>query len=198
MSADPSAAATLQAHLLESFYETASLLARGSSEADICQNLLLGSLGSAGVTKGVVLLQRDEGIEILASGGRAIDSGALPRNAKLGPELEGTLARDTPLARALVEMGLELGIGMRIADRMIGLLCLGKTISGDPLGDVPLQYLRAMACFHAVSIRDAQDCARLSTINDDLERRNTELQNLFELSKQSAATIEEGEILDLL
>ena len=198
MTADSSSAAILQTHLLDSFYETASLLAKGRSEADICQNLLLGALGSVGVTRGVVLLQRDEGVEVVASCGRSFDSEGLPRGAMLGPELDGALAGDTPLCRALVDGGLELGIGLRIAERTIGLLCLGKAIGGDRLGEVALQYLRAMAGFHAVSIRDAQDCARLSTINDDLERRNTELQSLFELSKQSAATIEEREILDLL
>jgi len=189
----------LQAHLLDSLYEAASLLERGRSEPDLCRNLLLGALGSLGMTRGAVLLRRPAGLEVMAATAGSLAAGPLQAGAGLDAELEELLAGATaPPGGGLRAAGLDCAVPLRVGERSLGLICLGRPAAGGELGAHEERFLRALAAFHAVSIRDVQDCQRLSETNDDLARRNSELQSLFELSKRCSGTIEEREILDLL
>lgn len=191
-----------QTPLLECLHEAASLLAVGRTEEELARGLVLSAMGLTGVARGIVLLERDEGYEILAAGGSTLERGLVESDLELGrlpnEDIETSKLAPGPLRELLEGGGLTTLFPLRFDERTTGFLALARSLLGQDLSADARRLLLSLSVFYAVSMRDAHDRQRLRQANDTLERQNATLESLFEVGRRFSSTLEENEIFDLL
>jgi sigma-B regulation protein RsbU (phosphoserine phosphatase) len=190
-------------YLLECLHEAASMLRRDRSEVELARSLVLSAMGTAGATRGALLLKRDARVEVVAASGQTWSEGLLPLG-RLSPAAIPDHIIDigdlppSELRTLLTEGGLTSAFPLQAGDRILGLLALALPLSGHALDADARHFLRSLTIFYAISIHDAQERQNLESTNRVLDRRNRALESLFEVGQRFSSTLDEAEILDLL
>lgn len=191
------------AYLLECLHEAASMLRRDRSEAELARSLVLSAMGTAGATRGALLLKRDETVEVVAASGKTWPEGELAAKTLRPEEIPEHIIEigDLPpcaLRTLLTDGGLTSAFPLQAGDKCLGILALALPLSGHALDADARRFLRSLSIFYAISIHDAQERQNLESTNRVLDRRNRALESLFEVGQRFSSTLDEAEILDLL
>ena len=162
--------------------------ARGDEIPDAVLGFVMGELD---VASGVLYVTSGE-----ASFERRAARG-LPRAApeRLRPRLDAEDAfAPGPDEAALAEAGLVLLCPVRKAGRLIALLGLGPRGDGRPFGAEDVSFLESLAATAATPIEGGLVDEELRRVNRDLSVRVYQLQNLFDIGRELAATLDEDVI----
>jgi len=165
--------------------------ARGDEIPDAVLGFVMGELD---VASGVLYVSGGE-----ASFERRAARG-LPRSApeRLRPRLDAEEAFvPGPDEAELAEAGLVLLCPVRKAGRLIALLGLGPRGDGRPFAAEDVSFLESLAATAATPIEGGLVDEELRRVNRDLSVRVYQLQNLFDIGRELATTLDE-EVIERL
>ena len=160
-------------------------------------HLLLAAMSKALATRGAVLLANDDGA-FYAAAQRGV-AGLEPGTRVLEPGLDpdtGLMGDAVPEALRAHRIALVLPI--RFGTRDVGLLALGKRLTGEPYSDDTLRFLRSLTSMTAPALQNARTVEALRDANRRLDGHVQRLETLFDLSKAFAATTDRAAIARLL
>ncbi len=101
-------------------------------------------------------------------------------------------------ARCCARCALHIVIPMRLEDRMVGIVGLGKRIGDKPYGTADIMFLESVAAVAATAVRSAVIIEELRQVNRRLDKKIQEMNTLFELSREMNTTFDTDAILRIL
>jgi phosphoserine phosphatase RsbU/P len=163
-----------------------------TSRGDEIPEAVLGFvMGELEVGSGVLYVARGE-TQFEQRAGRGL-ARRLPDRLQWDGDAEGAFApgpRDKQLAHA----GLALLCPVRKADRLIALLGLGPRADGRALSAEDVAFLESLAAMAATPIESGLVDEELRRVNRDLSVKVYQLQNLFDIGRELAATLDQEAI----
>jgi len=103
-----------------------------------------------------------------------------------------------PQKELLQEAKIELLIPMVSANRVLGLICLGKKLTAKPYQPNELEFLHSLSNIAAIAIENAMTIQTLEKVNRNLDKKVQELDTLFSIGKDFNSTIDKKKILNML
>jgi len=186
---------------LQALFDVSRTLNSSLQLKNILDTLLLTPMGKMMIGKGVVLLARGERrfvIETLKG---------IPRT-HIGQEFEIDLAQpktqflpeleNEPWAQLLMKLGLRLIVPIFSNNRCLGLMVYSNKSSEQNYGPNDLEYLNSLANLAATAVENALIFQQLNDVNRRLDKKNQELNTLFEISKEINSTLDGEKIVNVL
>jgi sigma-B regulation protein RsbU (phosphoserine phosphatase) len=186
---------------LQALFDVSRTLNSSLQLKNILDTLLLTPMGKMMIGKGVVLLARGERrfvIETLKG---------IPRT-HIGQEIEIDLAQPStqflselesqPWAQLLLKLGLRLIVPIFSNNRCLGLMVYSNKSNEQNYGPNDLEYLNSLANLAATAVENALIFQQLNDVNRRLDKKNQELNTLFEISKEINSTLEGDKIVNVL
>jgi sigma-B regulation protein RsbU (phosphoserine phosphatase) len=186
---------------LQALFDVSRTLNSSLQLKNILDTLLLTPMGKMMIGKGVVLLARGEHrfvIETLKG---------IPRT-HIGQELEINLAQpstqflhevqEEPWAALLIKLGFRLMVPIFSNSRCLGMMVYSNKSSEQNYGPNDLEYLNSLANLAATAVENALIFQQLNDVNRRLDKKNQELNTLFEISKEINSTLEGDKIVSVL
>lgn len=173
----------------------------------ILGNVLLSSMGKLMVTRGAVLVETEERRYRVRSvkgipAERLRDEFFIPlgwehfvTTAALMESPEGTIRAFAACARGCE---LEIVIPMLLDERMVGIIVLGRKLTGKPFVSSDLTFLESVAAVAASAVRNALSIEQLRGVNRRLDTKIQEMNTLFEISREMNTTFIPDDILRIL
>ena len=167
------------------------------SSEQILESALLIVMGQLQCGRGCLLVKTDDGFQLRAARGLP---GPVPRPVALTldgrDELRG---RDDAGVRALLlEMDLEVLCPVLKGDRVIAAIGLGRRAGAGPFGREEGDFLRAVADIAAAPLEGALMSQELRRLTQRLSVKVFQLHNLFDISRELVASLDEDTILQVL
>ena len=173
----------------------------------ILGNVLLTCMGKLMVTRGVVLVEADERSYRLRSlKGLTQERLGDEYHIPVGWDHFVTVAalRESPepslrnFAESCISSGLEILIPMLLEERMVGIIVLGRKLTGKPFASADLTFLESVAAVAASAVRSALVIEQLRNVNRRLDTKIQEMNTLFEISREMNTTFDQADILRIL
>lgn len=169
----------------------------------ILGTVLLTVMGKMLVSKGIVLLKRDQNLfEIVNAKG--IDQSAIGQTLKIEKPPRG-LTQPERLAASqeswgcfFKEYGQKLLIPIVSQKRIVGLLSLGERLGGKKYSKTEKQLIESLVNLSASAIEKAVMIEQLKDVNRSLDRKFQELNTLFDLSKEFNVVMDAERVVRLL
>jgi sigma-B regulation protein RsbU (phosphoserine phosphatase) len=185
-----------------------STVLNASTDLDfILGNILLSSMGKLMVTRGVVLLEADDQTyRVRSVKGLSTERLDTIHIIPIGWEHVVTVASLAESPNAWVRQfaecshacGLEIIIPMLLEQRMVGIIGLGRKITGQPFARADLTFLESVAAVAATAVKSALAIENLRLLNRRLDTKVQEMNTLFEISREMNTTFESDAILRIL
>lgn len=187
---------------LHTLLQASHLLSKSQDINFILNNLLLITMGKLMIGRGLVLLYEpdDNRYKVVKSKGNA----SMPQGDTLYFEPFKPIMDQAVVSCSDDELGLpELISGdanctlfnLQTSDKHLGFLCLGSKMEEQPLNQQETDFVKGLAAVASVSISNARTIDALKQANRRLDRKNYELNTLFDLSKDFNKRIEREEII---
>jgi len=186
---------------LQALFDVSRTLNSSLQLKNILDTLLLTPMGKMMIGKGIVLLARGDKrfvIETLKG---------IPRT-HIGQEFEIDLAQPStqflpeldsePWAQLLMKLGLRLMVPIFSSNRCLGLMVYSNKSNDQHYGPNDLEYLNSLANLAATAVENALIFQQLNDVNRRLDKKNQELNTLFEISKEINSTLEGDKIVNVL
>jgi len=182
---------------LRALYETSQLLSSSLDLEFVLNNLLLTAMSKMLVGRGAAFLYdpvenayRAAAVKGLngLQGGDLVRVGEVPTN--------GMLREDDvpePLARLRIRLILPVAFG----HRRIGLIGLGKKMTGQPYEEAELEFIQSLVNMSSSAVHNSLIVEELRQANRDLDGKIQQLNTLFDLSQEFNATVERDRLVKL-
>jgi sigma-B regulation protein RsbU (phosphoserine phosphatase) len=181
---------------LISLLDLTTTLGSSLSSQEILDAALLIVLAELGATRGALLVAEDEATFALRAA-RGLPRGA-PERIALGEALTGDVVLEpgphVPLVAAYGFSGLS---PIRRGGRTIALLGVGPRADGRGYGEEEVGFLRSVSACAAVPIENGLILEELRRVNQKLSLKVFQLRNLFDISRELTASLDEEAILGL-
>ncbi|MFZ1731503.1 MAG: SpoIIE family protein phosphatase [Bacteroidota bacterium] len=173
----------------------------------ILGNILLSSMGKLMVTRGVVLLERgDQTYRVRSVKGFSLENIDSDFTIPIGWDHVISVAslnetEDPSLKQfgaCSLECGLEIIVPMLLKDHMVGIIGLGRKITGKPFETADLTFLESVAAVAATAVKNALAIENLRQVNRRLDTKIQEMNTLFEISREMNTTFAPDDILRIL
>ncbi|MBE0643137.1 MAG: PP2C family protein-serine/threonine phosphatase [Bacteroidetes bacterium] len=185
-----------------------STVLNASTDLDfILGNILLSSMGKLMVSRGVVLLDADDQIYRVRSV-KGFSSELMESEFTIPVGWNHVVAipslKDSPdpslrhFAQCCESCALDIIIPMLLEDRMVGIIGLGKKITGKEFASADLTFLESVAAVAATAVRSALSIENLRLVNRRLDTKIQEMNTLFEISREMNTTFIPDDILRIL
>lgn len=169
----------------------------------ILGTVLLTVMGKMLVSRGIVLLKRDQDIfEIVNAKG--IDQTAIGQTLKIEKPPRG-LTQPDRLAASQESWGYffrehdqKLLVSIVSQKRVFGLLSLGERLGGKKYSNSEKQLIESLVNLSASAIEKAVMIEQLKDVNRSLDRKYQELNTLFDLSKEFNVVMDAERVVRLL
>ena len=168
----------------------------------ILNTVLLTVMGKMLVSKGVVLLKREESqFEIVAAKG--ISSDLIGTSVSMKKPLK-TMSSVQPKEpgdeyhKMLSDLSLVFSAPVIAQGHVVGMLALGKRIGKKKYGEADKGLIKSLVNLSASAIEKAMTLEQLKDANRSLDRKIQELNTLFELSKEFNLVLDSQKVLRLL
>jgi sigma-B regulation protein RsbU (phosphoserine phosphatase) len=183
---------------LISLLDLTTTLSAGLPGEQILDAALLIVMGELQANRGVLLV-RGEGDRYERRAGRGLPSGA-PQSVALACPSQAVVRADAgaPHAEVLAAFGLEVLCPVWKGGRPIAALGLGPRAGGQRYGEEESAFLRSVAACAATPIENGLIHHELRRVNQSLSVRVFQLRNLFDLSRELAASFDEESIKNLV
>ena len=185
---------------LHDLFEVSKRLDSLTNFDSIIGQMLLSLMGRLMIQKSVFIIMNEDKDELSlckAKGLNQFEEGTVIKYNKLPEEfckLEA-LKKDEPLRGYLESEDLEVLFPMMKAGRLMGLLAFGKRFKNDEYEKEEINYVSSLLSLTASSIENALSIDKINSINRGLDRKNQELQTLFELGKELNSTLDQETIV---
>lgn len=185
-----------------------STMLNASTDLDfILGNMLLTIMGKLMVTRGAVLVEAEEHRYHVRSvkglqAERLGDSFRIPlgwNHVVPVSELEEASEHDLhDFGSCTAACGMDIIVPMLIEDRMVGIIALGRKLTGQAFVSGELRFLESVAAVGASAVKSALVIEQLRNVNRRLDTKIQEMNTLFEISREMNTTFEAADILRVL
>ena len=186
---------------LQALFDVSRTLNSSLQLKNILDTLLLTPMGKMMIGKGLVLLARGEHrfvVETLKG---------IPRT-HIGQEFEINLTQPTPQflnevesepwAALLIKLGFRLTVPIFSNNRCLGIMVYSTKSTEQNYSPNDLEYLNSLANLAATAVENALIFQQLNDVNRKLDKKNQELNTLFEISKEINSTLDGDKIVSVL
>ena len=185
---------------LHDLFKASKQLDSLTSFDSIIEQMLLSLMGRLMIQKAVfIIMDEDKGVLTLcrAKGVNQFDEGAVIKYNNIPEDFckVKTLKKNEPLKDYLESENLEVMFPMMRAGRLMGLLAFGKRFTNSEYEKEEINYVSSLLSLTASSIENAFSIDKINSINRGLDRKNQELQTLFELGKELNSTLDHETIV---
>ncbi|MCG8608146.1 SpoIIE family protein phosphatase [bacterium] len=186
---------------LQALFDLSKALNSSLNLKNILDTILLTPMGKMLISKGIVLLCRDDKAFVVETlkglskslVGNRIQIDALPS----GPEFVDRLS-PSPWQALFEKNEVELVIPILYDNKNLGVIGFGKKILGKPYSDAELEYLKSLSNIAATAVQNGLIFEELNGVNRQLDKRVQELNTLFEIGKELNSTLESNTVVNLL
>ncbi|MBN1349919.1 SpoIIE family protein phosphatase [candidate division KSB1 bacterium] len=188
---------------LQSLFELSKLLNSSLNLKSILDNMLLTPMGKMMISKGMVLLNTGHNtftIETLKGLPRNLISRRLQFEGDItSPTFTDELEDNACLCIAFLKnYGIQLLLPIISNHKKLGFIGFGSKILGKAYTEQELEFLNSLSNIAATSIENGLVFRELNEVNRILDKKNQELNTLFEIGKELNTTLDEDKILNLL
>lgn len=190
---------------LQSLFETSKVLNSSLNLRSILDNLLLTPMGRMMISRGMVIIHEngtdyDYKVEIVKGLSRRLLGERLyienPLNA---PTYTRQLQADNSFLKAfLLKNHIDIVLPIESTKRIVGFMGLGYKIGNIDFTESELDFLSSLTNIAATSIENALIFKELEFVNRKLDKKNQELNTLFDISKELNSTLKPEKVLNLL
>ena len=185
---------------LNDLFDVSHRLSSLTSYEAIVEQVLLSLMGRLMIQKSACfLIAGEEELELIkAKGLEGIDEGMIVGYADL-PEAYCSvdeMEEGDPLRNFLSEQKLEVIFPIVRKGELMGILAFGKRLSGSGYEKDEISYISSLLSLSASAIENALVLSELNSMNRVLDRKNQELQTLFELGKELNSTLNQETIVN--
>ena len=185
---------------LNDLFEVSHRLSSLTSYEAIVEQVLLSLMGRLMIQKSACLLiAGEEELELIkAKGLEDADDGMIVGYTDL-PEVFSSveeMEEGDPLRKFLSEQKLEVIFPIVRKGELMGVLAFGKRLSGGGYEKDEISYISSLLSLSASAIENALVLSEIKIINRGLDRKNQELQTLFELGKELNSTLNRETIVN--
>ena len=185
---------------LNDLFDVSHRLSSLTSYEAIVEQVLLSLMGRLMIQKSACfLIAGEEELELIkAKGLEGIDEGMIVGYADL-PEAYCSvdeMEEGDALRNFLLEQKLEVIFPIVRKGELMGILAFGKRLSGSGYEKDEISYISSLLSLSASAIENALVLSELNSMNRVLDRKNQELQTLFELGKELNSTLNQETIVN--
>jgi sigma-B regulation protein RsbU (phosphoserine phosphatase) len=174
---------------LISLLDLTTTLGSSLTSQEILESALLIVLGELGATRGVLLVAEGEGRFALRT------ARGLPRGTPTLVDVDE--ASERPFAPVLAVYGLSGLAPVQRGGRTIALFGVGPRADGRPFAEEEAGFLGSVSACAATSIENGLILEELRRVNQKLSLKIFQLRNLFDISRELTASLDEEAILGL-
>ncbi len=185
---------------LQALYETSCLLSTSLDLEFVLNNLLLSAMSKLLVSRGVAMLWEPEGDGGCYTVATVKGLSHLPVGTRLdlGSWIDKTVREPSGVPAVLAEHGIVRLMPVSFGDRRIGLIGLGKKMTGAPFEEEEHAFIESLVNMSSAAINNSIMVEDLRAANRSLDGKIQQLNTLFELSKGFNATVDRKRLVKLL
>jgi sigma-B regulation protein RsbU (phosphoserine phosphatase) len=195
---DPSDGKALLKRMSEliSLLDLTVTLSSSATAAEVLEAALLVVMGELQASRGCVFVRAPTGYALQAA--RGLPAGRT--EATLGPvDEDGIILRGSGrYAEVFEALSLEVLCPIFKADRAVAVIGLGPRGDGRPYAEQEIAFLRSVAACAATPIENGLIDDELRSVNQRLSVKVFQLHNLFDISRELAASFDEETIKNLV
>ena len=188
---------------LQSLFEVSQTLNSSLNLTSILDNMLLTPMGKMMITRGIVLLYKDENVlcvETLKGLPQELVGKIIEEEIDIS---EPTLLDNEDKSHRknlsfLMTNDIVLLLPIRSSDKNLGYIGFGNKIINKDYSKSELEYLKSLSNIAATSIENGLMVQQLQNINRRLDKKIQELNTIFEIGKELNSTLDSDKILNLL
>ena len=184
---------------LNDLFEVSSRLSSLTNYESIIEQVLLSLMGRLMIQKSAfMIIAGEDKLQLIkskglnsASEGKTVKYTDLPESFSPVYDLDDT----NPLRKFFAEQNLEVLFPLMRKGSIMGILAFGKRLLGKKYENEEINYVSSLLSLAASSIENALIVSDIKIANRGLDRKNQELQTLFELGKELNSTLDLDEIV---
>lgn len=184
---------------LNDLFEVSSRLSSLTSYESIIEQVLLSLMGRLMIQKSAfMLIAGEDELQLIKTKGlddslegMTVKYSDLPESFSPVSDLNDS----NPLKEFLIENNIEALFPLMRKGSILGILGFGKRLLGKKYENEEINYVSSLLSLAASSIENALIVADVKRANKGLDRKNQELQTLFELGKELNSTLDLDEIV---
>ncbi|MFQ5628543.1 MAG: GAF domain-containing SpoIIE family protein phosphatase [bacterium] len=172
---------------LQSLFELSTTLNSSKNLDSVLNTLLFAPMGRMLITQGTILLNTEKEIfkiHIVKGLSRDLKGKPVSIREEWAEPIYTDKLSDAVGKAFLQKHGLQLICPIMINDNCLGLIALGRKINGTDFTDQELEYLSSMANIAAPAVENSRYINELQDAKRQLEKKNQELNTLFDISKE--------------
>jgi sigma-B regulation protein RsbU (phosphoserine phosphatase) len=205
---DPSetkSAPPLDERLLEltALFEISRSLTESLSLRSILENILRIPMGHMLISRGVVLIQKDQPGEYVVEEvkglprqfiGKILPMSNPPTRSVLASEVDSS----APWAEFFHEFRLTLLLPLVSSRGVVGIVGFGEKIGGKPYSEREIEFLNSLSNIAATSVSNGLMVEEIQKVNRILDRKVQQLNTIFDISRELNTTLDRLKIGSLL
>jgi sigma-B regulation protein RsbU (phosphoserine phosphatase) len=169
----------------------------------ILSTVLLTVMGKMLVSKGVVMLRKDNGVfEVISRKGleQVAIGYQLPieRPLRSIATVEKLKARKASWVEYFASLGMELIIPISSQRKVVGLIAIGSRLSQSKYGSGDKQLIQSLVNLSGSAIEKAVIIEQLKSVNRNLDHKYQELNTLFDLSREFNVGLDVSKVVRLI
>ena len=184
---------------LNDLFEVSSRLSSLTSYESIIEQVLLSLMGRLMIQKSAfMLIAGEDELQLIKTKGlddslegMTVKYSDLPESFSPVSDLNDS----NPLKEFLIENNIEALFPLMRKGSILGILGFGKRLLGKKYENEEINYVSSLLSLAASSIENALIVADVKRANKGLDRKNQELQTLFELGKELNSTLDLDKIV---
>ena len=184
---------------LNDLFEVSSRLSSLTNYESVIEQVLLSLMGRLMIQKSAfMLVAGDDKLQLIKSKGlNSSSEGMTVKYTDLPERFSPTYELDdsNPLKKFLTNQNLEVLFPLMRKGSILGIMGFGKRLLGKRYENEEINYVSSLLSLAASSIENALIVADVESANRGLDKKNQELQTLFELGKELNSTLDLGEIV---
>ncbi|MFQ6618250.1 MAG: SpoIIE family protein phosphatase [Fidelibacterota bacterium] len=186
---------------LSDLFEITEKLSNTLNYSSIIDHLLLSPMGRMMINGGIFLLHID-GNRYRIESVKGLDKNLLGKIVKIDDPPEKYIIIDNTgredWKSLFYRTGVHLVFPVYSREKIIGIAGYGRKVNGDQFYPSEIHFLSSLLNIGAASIQNSFIVNELNSLNKRLDKKNQELNTLFDLGKEFNSTLKSDEIIKLL
>jgi sigma-B regulation protein RsbU (phosphoserine phosphatase) len=189
---------------LQALFDVSETLNSSLNLLNILDTLLRTPMGRMMLTKGMVLIRREEGPPtFVIETAKGMQRDLVGQKLAIeydggGPFLLDEMTEEQPWVAFIKKQGLKLGAPIISNNKNVGMLFFSGKLSNESFSSSELEYLQSLANLAATAIENGIIFQELKEVNRRLDKKIQELNTVFEIGKELVSTLDTEKIVNLL
>ena len=188
---------------LQALFEFSQILNSSLRLKSILDNMLLTPMGKMMISKGIILLNQGQDLYQVETC-KGLPRTLINRQVYVAESFHSPVfvhEIDNGTAdwnQFFKNLGIEILLPITSNRQNLGLIGLGKKITGTEYSESELDFLNSISNIAAASVENGLMFHELNTVNRRLDKKVQELKTLFEIGKELNSTLDVDKIINLL